>query len=125
MPRMKPFYRCWLAVPFAICVAVPFLGRANPPTDTFTPLVVSPLTANTGIFLGTDGRLHLVYELVLTNANATPATVQKIEVWNAADTTKPLASFDGADLLSRLRTTGNTTSTSPAIEFNGTRLFLI
>jgi hypothetical protein len=125
MPRMKTLYRCWPVVLLAICVAAPFLGRANPPADAFTPLVVSALTPNTGIFLGTDGRLHLVYELVLTNANATPATVKKIEVWSVTDTTKPLASFEGADLLSRLRTTGNTASESPVIEFNGTRLFLI
>jgi hypothetical protein len=125
MPRMKPFHRCWLAVLLAICVAVPFLGRANPPADAFTPLVVSALTPNTGIFLGTDGRLHLVYELVLTNANAIPATLKKLEVFNASDTSKVLASFEGADLLSRLRTTGNTRSESPVIEFNGTRLFLI
>jgi len=122
---MKPCYRKWLGVFIGICVVALLLGGANPAADTFTPLVVSPLTTNTGIFLGTDGRLHVVYELVLTNANATPATMKKIEVFDASDVSRVLASFEGADLLSRLRTTGNTTSESPVIEFNGTRLFLI
>jgi hypothetical protein len=125
MPRMKLFYRCWPAVILAICAVAPLLGEANPAADTFTPLVVSPLMPNMGIFLGTDKRLHAVYELVLTNTNATPATLKKIQVFDAADGGKVLASFEGADLLSRLRTTGNTTSESPVIEFNGTRLFLI
>src|SRR5580704_18479058 len=125
MPRMKRFCRCWPAALLAICAVAPLLGGANPAADTFTPLVVSPLMPNTGIFLGTDKRLHAVYELVLTNTNATPATLKKIQVFDGADGAKPLASFEGADLLSRLRTTGNTASEGPVIEFNGTRLFLI
>jgi hypothetical protein len=28
-------------------------------------------------FTGTDGRLHIVYELVLTNTNPTPATLKQ------------------------------------------------
>ena len=47
-------------------------------TDQFTPVVVSTLDPNTQAFRGTDGKQHVVYELVLTNANPTPATIQKI-----------------------------------------------
>src|SRR5271163_1531155 len=116
MPRMKPIYRCWLAVLLTICIAVPFPGHANPPADAFTPLVVSALTPNTGIFLGTDGRLHLVYELVLTNANATPATLKKIEVLNASDIARVLVSFEGTDLFFFSSRRRHTRSDNPMIE---------
>jgi Peptidase family M23 len=84
-----------------------------------------PITPNTGIFMGTDERMHLVYELELTNTSGTPATLQKIEVVDASNTAKALASFEGTELLARLRTTGNSAAENAVIEFNGTRLFLI
>lgn len=37
--------------------------------DQFTPVVVSAFTSSTRIFEGTDERLHLVYELVVTNTS--------------------------------------------------------
>ena len=94
-------------------------------SDQFTPVVAAPLTANARPFTGTDGRLHIVYELVLTNTNPTPATLEKVEVLNASDQSKVLASYDDRELLSRLRSTGGTAAENPTIEFNGTRLFLI
>ena len=69
--------------------------------------------------------MHVVYELVLTNANATPATLKKIEVLGAANSSHPLASYEGKDLLACLKTTARVAAESPTIEFNGTRLFLI
>ncbi len=93
--------------------------------DQFTPVVISPLMPSTMAFPGTDGRQHVVYELVLTNANATLATLQKLEVLDALDPAKVLATYEGKDLLPQLRTTGNTAAETAEIEFNGTRLFLI
>jgi hypothetical protein len=93
--------------------------------DQFTPVVISPLMPSTMAFPGTDGRKHVVYELVLTNANATPATLQKIEVFDAPDPSKVLATYEGKDLSLHLRTTGNTAAETAEIEFNGTRIFLI
>lgn len=95
---------------------------ANSTPDHFTPLVVSALTNNTRPFLGTDGRTHIVYELVLTNTSPTPATLKKIEV---LDGSKTVASYDGQGLLLCLRTTGRLTAESPTVEFNSTRLFLV
>src|SRR6202162_5877373 len=69
---------------------------ANSTPDQFTPLVVSALTNNTRAFLGTDGRTHIVYELVLTNTSPTPATLKKIEV---LDGSKTVANYDGQGLL--------------------------
>ena len=102
-----------------------FAASVSARSDQFTPVVAAPLTANARPFTGTDGRLHIVYELVLTNTNPTPATLEKVEVLNASDQSKVLASYDDRELLSRLRSTGGTAAENPTIEFNGTRLFLI
>ncbi|MGH9702148.1 MAG: M23 family metallopeptidase, partial [Candidatus Acidiferrales bacterium] len=58
-------------------------------------------------------------------ANATPATLQKLEVLDAANPEKVLATFGGSDLLSHLRTTGSSPVEDTEMEFNSTRLFLI
>src|ERR1700720_100842 len=84
---------------------VPFSTNANSAPEQFTPLVAAPLNSNTRPFLGTDGRVHIVYELVLTNASATPATLKKIEVLGASSSAPVLASYDGKELLSSLKTT--------------------
>lgn len=109
-----------------VLFVIPLLSAyASSRSDQFTPLVVSPLTTNTRPFHGTDGRVHLVYELVLTNTSPTPATLKKIEVVDGSNPSKTLASYDGTGLLSCLRTTGRLTVENPTIEFNSTRLFLI
>ncbi len=93
--------------------------------DQYTPLIVSPLTPSTQAFLGTDGKMHLVYELVLTNASPTASKLQKVEAVDAADTSHVLASWEGKTLLTDLRTTANTQPDSPVIAFNETRLLLL
>jgi hypothetical protein len=69
--------------------------------------------------------VHLVYELTLTNTNPTPATPKKLEVVDASDPSKILATFEGPELLSRLRSTGGGTLQDATIDLNSTRLFLI
>jgi hypothetical protein len=93
--------------------------------DQFTSVVASPLTTSTDVFVGTDGKQHVVYELVFTNASPTPATLNKVEVLDAATPAAVLTSYEGRQLISHLRTTGNTAAESARIEFNGTRLLLI
>jgi hypothetical protein len=112
----------WL-VPLLVLV-LPTAAK-SPAKDQFTPLIVSTLTSGGQPFPGTDGKRHVVYELVLTNTNPTPATVKKIEVLDAANPSRVFSSYAGRDLLLRLRSTGNTAVESPIIEFNNTRLFLI
>jgi hypothetical protein len=109
---------------FAIAVA-PLSADPNSKPDQFTPLVVSPLNSNVRPFLGTDRRLHIVYELVLTDASPTPATLEKIEVTGASSSSPVLASYSGKDLLSSLKTRARLPAENATIEFNGTRLFLI
>ena len=109
-------------------LVLPAVGQ-TPAPDQFTPVVASPLTSSTRPFLGTDGKYHLDYELVVTNSRPTPATLKTIEVLDAG---KPagspsavIASYDGEQLVSRLRMMSNAPAGKPEIEFNGTRLFLI
>jgi hypothetical protein len=108
----------------ALVLALLAAGAATKP-DQLTPVVVSTLTANTQPFPGTDGKLHVVYELVLTNASPTPATLRKIEALDANKPSAVLASYEGKELVGHLRTMGNTPAENAEIEFNGTRLFLI
>jgi Peptidase family M23 len=93
--------------------------------DRFTPVVVSTLTSTATPVLGTDGEQHIVYELVITNTNGTPATLNKVSVLDASDQSKVIASFQGKDLLSRLRLVLGGAAKSPNIEQSTTRLFLI
>ena len=100
-------------------------SHAQSRPDKFTPVVVSAFTPNARPVAGTDGKTHLVYELILTNTNPTAATLQKLEVLDASAPSKVLSSFEGQDLLSHLHTTGGGGVDNAVIEFNGTRLFLI
>ena len=52
----------------------------GPAEDVFTAIVGSILGGPTSWVHGTDGRHYVVYELVLTNAKAVPATLQAVEV---------------------------------------------
>jgi hypothetical protein len=94
--------------------------------DVLTPVVAAPLVSSTTAVLGTDGKQHLVYELVITNVGTTTATLETIEVVSGDKPAKILATFEGDALLSRLRDAGRGPKiTAPQIEFSGTRLFLV
>jgi Peptidase family M23 len=94
-------------------------------SDQFTPVVVSPLTPGTQAFLGTDNRIHVVYELVLTNTNPTEATLQKVEAIDAADPSRVVATWQGKSLVDDLRLLIKALAGSPEIPFNQTRLLLL
>lgn len=94
-------------------------------SDRLTTLIASPLVATTQAFPGTDGKWHVVYELVLTNTSPTTATLQEIEVVNAANPSIALATFEGNDLVTHLRTLASTPAASAEIGSNETQLFLI
>jgi murein DD-endopeptidase MepM/ murein hydrolase activator NlpD len=114
--------KCALAV--LLLVVLPAMGQQAEP-DQFTPVVVSALTRSTQPFPGTDGKYHVDYELVITNSKPTTATLKKIEVLDAAKPSAVIATYEGNSLRARLRTLGGTPATSPDIEFNGARMFLI
>src|SRR3954454_15362905 len=96
------------------------------PVDQGTPVVASTLNTGAAPVLGTDGRLHVVYELELTNAKPVPATLQEIRVLDANQPDRVLASFAGDDLAGRLRDlTGNTPAESMVIDPFVSRLVLV
>lgn len=90
--------------------------------DKITTLVASTLTHETQAVPGTDGKLHVVYELVLTNTSATPATVKSIQVLDASHRDHVLATFTGPDLLKRLRLMNNLPASSLEVSSNQTRI---
>jgi hypothetical protein len=120
---MPPMQKPILLAALLLCVLLP--ATVSSRADVFTPLVASGLTADVRPFQATDGKLHFVYELVLTNGNSTLATLKKLQVLDASDESKVLATFEGKELLAHLRATNSTPAENPTIEFNGTRLFLI
>ncbi len=92
--------------------------------DAITPVLARPLTPTTQPVRGTDGRLHLVYELMLTNAGQKPATLERIDVLGQ-DGAPPLASFAGAALQDHLRHPARLPVKDLAIEAAGTRVLLV
>jgi hypothetical protein len=48
---------------------------------------------------GTDGKFHVAYNLLLQNASQVPATIRKLDVVDATNTSKVLATFNGKQLL--------------------------
>ena len=74
----------------------------GPAKDVFTAIVGSILGGPTSGVHGTDGRHHVVYELVLTNAKAVPATLQAVEVLDREHDAR-LFRFEGQQLLGMLR----------------------
>ena len=67
--------------------------------DAFTSVIVQVTNPATFPFPGTDGKYHVAYNLVLQNASSVPATVRRLEVVDAADTAKVVASFAGKQLV--------------------------
>ena len=109
--------------PFILAAAL--FAHASSTADQFTALIASALASDARPFPGTDGKTYLAYELLLTNASATQAILEKIEVVDASNSSNPLATFDCADLLARLRTPGAAPVTAPTINAGESRLLLI
>src|SRR5690349_11654107 len=61
--------------------------------DAYTSVMVQVTNPPTFPFPGTDGRFHVAYNLVLQNASPVPATIRRLDVVDAMDTSKVVASF--------------------------------
>jgi hypothetical protein len=83
---------------FVVCVKA---GRAQV-QERMTPLLLSVEDAPVP-FMGSDGRVHLVYELWTTNFSSADVTVEKVEVLSSGDV---LESFDAAAIAGRLQAAG-------------------
>ena len=67
--------------------------------DAYTSVMVQVTNPPTFPFPGTDGRFHVAYNLVLQNASPVPATIRRLDVVDAMDTTRVVASFAGKQLV--------------------------
>lgn len=101
--------------PGTATVATPQPSTAAPPTatatataagatgisvpDAFTAITVRALSAATLPFLTSDGKYHIVYDLELTNASRVPATIERVDVVDAATPATVLASYSGTALV--------------------------
>lgn len=70
--------------------------------ETFTPLTVEFLTEPVP-FAGSDGKVHLVYEIQISNAVPLSFQVNSLEVLNAADHGQVFTEFSGEDVMSALQ----------------------
>ncbi len=67
--------------------------------DSFSPVVVTPVSNSTFPWLGTDQKYHVCYDLQLTNASRLPATLSTVQVVDAKDPDTVLASISGPQLV--------------------------
>lgn len=93
--------------------------------DVLTPVIASALRPTTFAVVGTDNKLHLVYELVITNTGSAPAMIEKVDVVRGDGSAKVVASFEGDALHAHLRSTGRGGEAASPIESNGSRIFLV
>ncbi len=70
--------------------------------DTFTPLIIEFLTEPVP-FAGSDSKVHLVYEIQISNAVPLPLQVNSLEVLNAADHGQVFAEFSGEEVMGALQ----------------------
>jgi hypothetical protein len=100
--------RCFAArvlrglIAFAVCVPV---GHAQV-QEKMTPVLLSVQDAPVP-FVGSDGRVHLVYELWVTNFSSADVAVEKVEVLGDVNV---LQSFDAAAVAGRLQAAGQRNS---------------
>ena len=67
--------------------------------DAFTAVLVQVAGPPTFPFVGSDGKFHVAYNVVLQNASRVAATIRRLEVVDATDPTKVVASFADKQLV--------------------------
>jgi Peptidase family M23 len=87
-----------ILVAFVVCASA---GRADVP-EKMTPLLLDMQDAPAP-FIGSDGRVHLVYELWMTNFSSADILVEKVEVLGDGEV---LQSLDAAAIAGRLQAAG-------------------
>jgi hypothetical protein len=67
--------------------------------DSFSPVVVTPISDPTFPWLGSDQRYHVAYDLQLTNASRLPATLTAVDVVDARRPDTVVTSLSGQQLV--------------------------
>ncbi|MDI4666388.1 M23 family metallopeptidase [Xanthobacter autotrophicus] len=79
----------------ALAVASPALAQSLKSGEVFSSIAIEPITAPNPV-LGADGRVHLAYELYVTNPSKLFVTLDKVEVVD--DAGRALAGLEGDGL---------------------------
>jgi hypothetical protein len=66
--------------------------------DSYTSVLVQANNPPSVPVAGTDGKFHVAYNLLLQNASQVPATIRKLDVVDATNTSKVLATFSDRQL---------------------------
>jgi len=90
------------AVPFLFALLVPATTGLAYTSENMTPLLLAVHDAPVP-FMGSDGRVHLVYELGVTNFSSADIAVEKVEVVGDGAT---LQTLDSAAVATRLQPAG-------------------
>lgn len=86
-------------------LGVPSVAQAQPlPADQITGVTVEPTVEPVPV-AGTDGRIHMVYELLMVNFNPDPATVVSVQALDADHPSRVLQSLSGATVASHFNKT--------------------
>jgi hypothetical protein len=102
--------------------------------DSFSPVVVTPISDPTFAWLGSDQRYHVSYDLQLTNASSLPATLTTVEVVDARDPDRVVTSITGGQLAdpdcpygdcNRLRALPSTDAADPVLAPGESRALLV
>jgi hypothetical protein len=92
----------------------PLAAQAVPPTpDQITAVSVAPTISPTPVH-GTDGRVHLAYELLMVNFATAPATLVSVDALDADRPTRVLDSLSGADVPAHFKIAAIGTPTAEA-----------
>lgn len=83
----------------------PLAGVTVP--DAFTPLTIASISRPTFPFPGTDEKYHLAFDMQVTNSSAEPSTLTAVDVVDARDPNRMLASFSGNQLVDPACNYGN------------------
>jgi hypothetical protein len=94
--------------------------------DAWTPVIVSPVDTQTAAVRGSDGRYHIVYDLMLTNVSSSDADIESIAILNAEDG-QAITSFSAAELVSNevIRTLDRAPASDATLEANASRLLMV
>ncbi len=94
--------------PKTVQSSTPPTSSTSSPEPIVTPVLVDVVAAPVPV-PATDGRVHLAYELLLTNTSPEPVTVDSVAVMGPTD---PLLQLSGAGLAYWTRTMGHEISTN-------------
>ena len=95
---------CLLAAAAGALAAGPAsAGAANPSAPVQVTAVSVAPTVSPAPVVGTDGRVHLPYELLLVNFGTDPATLASVQALDAAAPSRVLDSHSGADLAAHFK----------------------